>query len=100
MSYKIKYKTITIHEIVSPDNLYACFDVDVEVKLGIQEPFKGSAWNCDSDADYNGYTELLESRVIDWQVEGDDGTDLTDHYANELPEWVEEMALEQAGKLI
>ena len=99
MSYKIKYKTITIHEIVSPDNLYACFDVDVEVKLGIQEPFKGSAWQCDSDADYYGYTELLDSKVIDWTVEGDDGIDLCDHY-QELPEWVEDMALEQAGKLI
>lgn len=100
MSYKIEYKTITIHEIVSPDNLYACFDVDVEVKLGIQEPHKGSAWTCDSDSDYYGYTEILESKCIDWQVTGDDGVDLCDHYANELPEYVEDMAIEQAGKLI
>ena len=40
-------------------NHYVTFEVEVTHYLNV-EPHKGSAWTCDSDLDYYGYTE------VDW----------------------------------
>jgi hypothetical protein len=91
--YRTEYKQIEIYEICDS---YVCFDVTVQFKLGIQEPHKGGALTCDSDADFFGYTEILEAECIEWTATGDDGVDLIDQYADELPAWVEKIAIEEA----
>lgn len=95
--YHTEYKEIEVFEICDD---YVCFDVTVELQLGIQEPHRGSALSCDSDYDYYGYTEVLDAECIEWTATGDDGVDLIDRYADELPAWVEKIAIEEAKRRV
>lgn len=79
--YVTDYKT---YEIECEDSglLYEAY---VAVDLFVQEPFQGSAYNCDSADDYYGYTEIEAIDIDSVTVYANGGENEVEA---PIPEWV------------
>lgn len=60
MNRETHYEVLIIDDV---DNDAICYEVECWAIVDTQEPYKGTPWTCDSDMDYYGYSDLVDSGI-------------------------------------
>lgn len=94
------------HEIEGDrDEDYICLDVELEVSIYHQDPYRGSAYSCSSDMDYYGYTEIESIEVLSVKATNMDNEEVdvpAEFQVGKLDPnalWDDDELLEQAGDI-